>query len=41
MPPFLPLVAPPIVIFSFTRPDFLRRLCQLLKAQQGVAVTGR
>ncbi|WP_052402268.1 hypothetical protein [Muricoccus aerilatus] len=41
IPPFLPLVAPPIVIFSFTRPDYLRRLCQSLKAQEGVAVTGR
>ena len=41
MPAFLPLVAPPIVIFSFTRPDYLGRLCQSLKAQQGVAVTGR
>ncbi|MFC3127017.1 hypothetical protein ACFOD4_18270 [Pseudoroseomonas globiformis] len=29
---------PPIVIFAFNRPDYLRRLCRSLKAQQGVAL---
>lgn len=36
----LPSVAPPVVIFAFTRPDYLRRLCASLKAQQGVAIEG-
>ena len=31
----------PIVIFSFDRPHYLRRLCQSLKAQQGVELDER
>jgi hypothetical protein len=32
----LPLVQAPIIIFAFTRPDYLSRLCRSLKEQQGV-----
>src|SRR5688572_16177243 len=28
----------PVILFAFTRPDYLRRLCLSLKAQQGVAL---
>ncbi|TPG59176.1 hypothetical protein EAH89_07490 [Roseomonas nepalensis] len=31
----------PIVIFAFSRPDYLRRLCASLRAQEGFAVDGR
>ena len=31
----------PIVIFAFSRPDYLRRLCASLRAQEGFAVEGR
>lgn len=34
----IPLVQAPIIIFAFARPDYLRRLCLSLKAQQGVLV---
>ncbi|MBE9603276.1 hypothetical protein IAI18_00225 [Acetobacteraceae bacterium H6797] len=33
-----PTVTAPIVIFAFTRPDYLKRLCLSLKAQQGVTI---
>ncbi|MBP0444523.1 hypothetical protein J8J14_06985 [Roseomonas sp. SSH11] len=29
----------PIIIFSFTRPDYLRKLCESMKAQQGVSIS--
>lgn len=32
----MPVVRAPIIIFAFARPDYLRRLCRSLKAQQGV-----
>ncbi|WP_203074098.1 glycosyltransferase family protein [Falsiroseomonas ponticola] len=33
-----PVVQAPIIIFAFARPEYLRRLCRSLKAQQGVTL---
>ncbi|SHI73351.1 hypothetical protein SAMN02745194_00974 [Roseomonas rosea] len=38
MPHTAPAVSAPIIIFSFTRPDYLRKLCESMKAQQGVLI---
>lgn len=38
MPQTAPAVSAPIIIFSFTRPDYLRKLCESLKAQKGVTI---
>jgi hypothetical protein len=34
-----PALGAPIVIFSFTRPDYLRRLCETMRAQRGVTIS--
>ena len=37
----MPLSPAPIVIFAFSRPDYLRRLCTSLRAQEGFSVEDR
>jgi len=34
-------VTPPVILFAFARPDYLRRLCLSLKAQRGVQLDER